>query len=213
MATRKAKKSKRKRRKTRSKRQRGGVSLFRDGRVLNVEDAENALAAGADINGINENGHTPLINAIQRGNLETIKLLLKKGVDVNKRDRFGRFPLMEAVYRNNIEIIKLLFDEENPNVVDIDAMTESGNTAPPGNTALQIANQQLNPEMVNLLKTYKPEQILERKQQKLERRNLNETMARARVIQPSGRHRMTTDVTRIMGEFLSPRKKSKGGKK
>jgi len=46
-----------------------------------------------------------------------------------------------------------------------------------------------------------------------ERRNSNELMARLPVEKPSGRQRMSGDVTKYMGEFLSPKPKPTGGKR
>lgn len=44
---------------------------------------------GADVNRINMNGQTPLIQALMMGNREAVDLLLNLGADVNGKDRWG----------------------------------------------------------------------------------------------------------------------------
>jgi ankyrin repeat protein len=51
---------------------------------------------------------TPLTWALQRGNLEMVRLLLDKGADVNAIDQDGVSALMEASSRGNTEIVQLL---------------------------------------------------------------------------------------------------------
>jgi len=59
----------------------------------------------ADINGM-----TPMHFAVQKGNLEIVKILLKFGVNVNILDDFGKTPLRIAIQKGYLEIIKILLD-------------------------------------------------------------------------------------------------------
>ena len=51
-----------------------------------------------------------LNQAIETGDMETVKLLLERGVSVTKNDRQGYTPLLVSAYCGNTEAIKLLFD-------------------------------------------------------------------------------------------------------
>jgi ankyrin repeat protein len=70
----------------------------RDGRTA---EAEQLLAAGADIELADANGIRPLLMALLNNQLGVVDLLLKHGADVNADDFWGRTPLFAAVeYRN-----------------------------------------------------------------------------------------------------------------
>ncbi|HEX5045737.1 MAG TPA: ankyrin repeat domain-containing protein [Gammaproteobacteria bacterium] len=70
----------------------------RDGRTA---DAEQLLAAGADVELAEANGIRPLLMALLNNQLGVVELLLKQGADVNADDFWGRTPLFAAVeYRN-----------------------------------------------------------------------------------------------------------------
>lgn len=55
------------------------------------------LRQGCDVNGKNELGESPLMAAVERCYLDTVRLLLDRGADVNAADRNGRTALMRAV--------------------------------------------------------------------------------------------------------------------
>ena len=52
-----------------------------------------------------------LLDEIQEGNIENVKLLLDQGVDINARDSNDFFPLLLAYKKGNVEIMKLLLDK------------------------------------------------------------------------------------------------------
>ncbi|MDP2681544.1 MAG: ankyrin repeat domain-containing protein [Deltaproteobacteria bacterium] len=54
---------------------------------------------------------TPLMSAIERGNINAVKELLNKGADVNEKDSGGWTPLLGAAYWGNTEAAKLLIDK------------------------------------------------------------------------------------------------------
>ncbi len=63
---------------------------------------------GADINGKDAAGDTPLLAATQRGERVLAKLLIARGADVNVRDAQGRTPLARATLNGNAELQRLL---------------------------------------------------------------------------------------------------------
>ncbi|HBL98242.1 TPA: hypothetical protein DDZ86_01195 [Candidatus Dependentiae bacterium] len=72
--------------------------------------ADQAIADGADINGVDKLGRTPLHCATEiSNNIETIKYLVGKGVDVDKIHNKTRCPaLYEALKRGDFEAIECL---------------------------------------------------------------------------------------------------------
>jgi len=51
------------------------------------------------VNARNIDGATPLCDACNKGNIETVKVLLRNGADVNPKLSFFTTPLHEAVTR------------------------------------------------------------------------------------------------------------------
>ncbi|MDR0321171.1 MAG: ankyrin repeat domain-containing protein [Treponema sp.] len=49
-----------------------------------------------------------LINASEKGDVQTVKSLLKEGVYIHSQDKEGRCALVAAAYKNNLEIVDLL---------------------------------------------------------------------------------------------------------
>lgn len=90
------------------------------------------IERGANINAQNTFGKTPLMYAIQFGNLESIKILLEHGADINlatfpEKTKYSetmikasnRTPLMYAAWHANSEIVKFLLAKgANPNIKD-----------------------------------------------------------------------------------------------
>lgn len=87
-------------------------ALFRAAQSGDVDAAEKALAAGADINGQHPaRGETPLIIAAQNRQLNLVNLLLKQGAKVDKREfeRSGnRTALMIAAANGDSNIVQKL---------------------------------------------------------------------------------------------------------
>ncbi|MCB1859763.1 MAG: ankyrin repeat domain-containing protein [Gammaproteobacteria bacterium] len=63
---------------------------------------------GADVNHLDANGSTPLMQAIGRDNRVLVKHLIAYGADVNHPDGNGKFPLDLATSRGNKDIASLL---------------------------------------------------------------------------------------------------------
>jgi len=66
------------------------------------------IAAGADVNAIDQNNETALHKAASGGYLEIIELLLKEGADPNIREMLGELAVEQALPRK-AEKIKALF--------------------------------------------------------------------------------------------------------
>ncbi|KAJ8126831.1 hypothetical protein O1611_g6806 [Lasiodiplodia mahajangana] len=109
---------------------------------------ERLLDAGSDINVIvSPRGSriTPLLQAIEMGSAEVVRLFIERGVEINTQARFGvKFtPLQKAAELNNLEIMKLLLDNgADPN---------SPPAALRGATALQFAAIHGNCQMAKIL--------------------------------------------------------------
>lgn len=91
----------------------------------NREMAELLINKGADVNAVNIEGRTPLINAARSGVKEIVELLINNGADVNAVDIYGTTPLMEAARWANKEIAELLIKAGD----NINAVDTYGNTA------------------------------------------------------------------------------------
>jgi ankyrin repeat protein len=83
----------------------------------------------ADINTPDSNGFTPLMRAVQTGNLAQVKDFIKQGANVNYSTASGMTPLMLAAKQidnhNTEKIVKLLLDKG----AEIDVPDSVGSTA------------------------------------------------------------------------------------
>jgi len=84
------------------------------------------LARGADANGKDSHGLTPLVRAARRGHYAAAEALLDGGADPNLFDsiwtRPGWSPLMNAVHKSQPRIVRLLIDRG----ADVNARTTDG---------------------------------------------------------------------------------------
>ena len=86
-----------------------------------INEIQNLIDTGADVNEPDENGFTPLMIAANGRNPETVKALIKAGANVNSVFKYGETPLMQAVrgWCANPEIVKILLNAgANVNVAD-----------------------------------------------------------------------------------------------
>ncbi|KAF9697375.1 hypothetical protein EKO04_004633 [Ascochyta lentis] len=75
------------------------------------------LQYGADANGSNEGGVTPLFAATQAASVECARVLLKNGVDANYKDNEGTTALFKAIQAGHTDIMATLLDHgANPNL-------------------------------------------------------------------------------------------------
>ena len=77
-----------------------------------IEAAENAIAAGANVNYIDLYGYTPLHVAVNRGDKIMTELLIDNGADLDAKDSklHAESPLFHALNASHIEITQLLID-------------------------------------------------------------------------------------------------------
>jgi ankyrin repeat protein len=85
-----------------------------------VEDAQNLITQGADINAKNNVGDTPLHIASMYRHPEVVELLLSRGAEVNEKNVRGFTPLRFASSTGNTEVAELLLSRgANVNVLDM----------------------------------------------------------------------------------------------
>lgn len=110
----------------------------------------------------NKEAHEELITAVKNNNIKAVELLFKKGFDLNKQDEDGYTALMVSSFNNHFDIVKLLVNQKaNLNILTTD---EDGKLDPErdskrladkvsmfGKTALMLATEKENVEIVNLL--------------------------------------------------------------
>jgi ankyrin repeat protein len=100
------------------------------------------ISRGADINGLDGEGNTPLITAACYGNVGVAKLLLARGADPNRTDKDGRHPLVVAAgHRGHIGIVQALVE------AGVDVM------GPVGTEAMERASGCGKEEIANFLRS------------------------------------------------------------
>ena len=83
------------------------------------------VEAGADINGTNNNGDTPLMTAVLTNkNLPAIQALIEAGADVNAVDSKGTSVIMAAANKNPNEKVPILLLQSGANVPDTRALLQ-----------------------------------------------------------------------------------------
>uniref|UniRef100_A0A3Q3EBT5 Arf-GAP with coiled-coil, ANK repeat and PH domain-containing protein n=1 Tax=Labrus bergylta TaxID=56723 RepID=A0A3Q3EBT5_9LABR len=121
-----------------------GALLYKASKARNLPVMAEALAHGADVNSVNDDdeGKTPLIQAVVGGSLIACEFLLQNAADVNQRDARGRGPLHHATYLGHTgQVCLFLKRGATQNDGDED-----------GQDPLSIAVQQANADIVTLLR-------------------------------------------------------------
>ncbi|XP_076131904.1 arf-GAP with coiled-coil, ANK repeat and PH domain-containing protein 3 [Alosa pseudoharengus] len=121
-----------------------GALLYKASHARNLPIMAEALAHGADVNSVNDEdeGKTPLIQAVIGGSLIACEFLLQNGADVNQRDAKGRGPLHHATYLGHTgQVCLFLKRGATQNDGDED-----------GKDPLSIAVQAANADIVTLLR-------------------------------------------------------------
>jgi ankyrin repeat protein len=73
-----------------------------------MEEAQRLIRSGADLDEKDEDGCTPLIEAIRHENVQVVKLLLDRGADPNETDNEDNTALMMAGLTGQLDVVKLL---------------------------------------------------------------------------------------------------------
>nr|7TBO_A Chain A, D12 LOV2-DARPin fusion [synthetic construct]7TBO_B Chain B, D12 LOV2-DARPin fusion [synthetic construct] len=100
------------------------LALLEAAKKGQIEEVRRLLELGADANGADGTGTTPLHLAAYSGHLEIVEVLLKHGADVDASDVFGYTPLHLAAYWGHLEIVEVLLK----NGADVNAMDSDGMT-------------------------------------------------------------------------------------
>jgi len=121
----------------------------------NIEVVKQHIAAGTDVNAMNNERKTPLHDAAREGNKEVAELLIAKGADVNAKDIFDGTPLHYSVrnvrYGQCKEIVELLIAEG----ANVNATFKVGSSSGGGGeTPLDEAIQRKHPETAALLRKH-----------------------------------------------------------
>jgi len=66
-----------------------------------AEGVQVLLGAKANPNQTNDSGETPLIRAVQLGDLDSVRLLLSAGADPNRRDSIAGMSALDYAKRDN----------------------------------------------------------------------------------------------------------------
>uniref|UniRef100_A0A3Q3VYF3 Arf-GAP with coiled-coil, ANK repeat and PH domain-containing protein n=1 Tax=Mola mola TaxID=94237 RepID=A0A3Q3VYF3_MOLML len=121
-----------------------GALLHRSSRLHNLPLMAEALAHGADVHAASEEeeGKTPLIQAVMGGSLIACEFLLQNGADVNQRDMRGRGPLHHATCLGHTGQV-CLFLKRGASQTEVDEQ---------GHDPLSIAVQAANADIVTLLR-------------------------------------------------------------
>lgn len=88
------------------------TQLFEAVEQGNEQEVADLLEEGADPNGENELGFTPLMWACEFSSYQIAKLLIQAGGNVNKVTEMKRTPLSFAIVGNNVPVIKLLIEHK-----------------------------------------------------------------------------------------------------
>ena len=110
----------------------------------NLDTAKVWIDKGADVNALDDDKETPLIN-VAASNFEIAKLLIENGADINAKNWEGFTALMRAAKYGQIDILKLLLEkgaDVNYSIVDR------------GISALSLAEVKDRTEIINILKEY-----------------------------------------------------------
>jgi hypothetical protein len=75
------------------------------------EEVRRLIGAGAQVNGRETDGDTPLTTAAQFGNLEAAKLLLEEGASISASTRDGNTPLHVAAFWGQRQVAELLLEK------------------------------------------------------------------------------------------------------
>ena len=88
-----------------------------------IDEVQNLLKDGADIDKLFGSRGTPLCAAISANQPRIVELLLQSGCDVNKGDTDNEPPICLAVRKANVDIVKLLLGKTECNVNTIDPVS------------------------------------------------------------------------------------------
>ncbi|KTC93086.1 MULTISPECIES: ankyrin repeat domain-containing protein [Legionella] len=107
-----------------------------------------------DLNVQDRLGYTPLLRAVQNGDLQNITQLIQAGADVNVRSNDGHVALIDAVIQNNADAVEALLQVSG---IDINVCEKQGAYR----SAREIAVQNTNQAIVQALDQFVVERSVE----------------------------------------------------
>ena len=116
-----------------------------------LHDVRSALDSGANIEAMDNNDCTSLVNASYHGHTDVVRELLARGANVNAEDDLGQTSLMEATVADSLEIVRELL-ARGANVMAKNRR---------GKTARMIADEHNDIDIADLLR--KKEQVIARR--------------------------------------------------
>jgi ankyrin repeat protein len=108
------------------------------------EIVEMLLDAGADVNGVSgDRGYSPLMDAVQKGDVAMVELLLRRGANTELKSKDGQTALIICAGRGDVPMAKILIaNGSNPTASDHLGMN-----------AIKYANLFKNEKMIELFNT------------------------------------------------------------
>jgi hypothetical protein len=95
----------------------GHTALHRAARSGNVQELQQLLAQGANIEAQNNIQKTPLHEAAEWGHAECVRVLLEGGANPNIQDQYGHKPLHKAAEWGRTDCVRLLLERGiDPNI-------------------------------------------------------------------------------------------------
>ncbi|XP_061640732.1 arf-GAP with coiled-coil, ANK repeat and PH domain-containing protein 3-like isoform X2 [Phyllopteryx taeniolatus] len=169
-----------------------GALLHRASRLHNLPLMAEALAHGADVHAPSEeeDGKTPLIQAVMGGSLIACEFLLQNGADVNQRDMRGRGPLHHATYLGHTGQV-CLFLKRGASQTEVDEQ---------GYDPLSIAVQAANADIVTLLRLARMNEEMREAEAPLGQPGVAKGSRRLKSLP---RDRVTSPVLKSFASFLS----------
>ncbi|NNG16455.1 MAG: ankyrin repeat domain-containing protein [Gemmatimonadales bacterium] len=80
----------------------------------NVSVIEQLLAAGAEIDGVNNTGFSALHHAAEAGSPDAARMLIARGADPNLTNFAGRAPIQTARANGHDELVEILSEASDP---------------------------------------------------------------------------------------------------
>lgn len=92
-----------------------------------IDKAKKLIEEKADLNAFHDYGRTPLIEAIQFGNLESARLLCesKADIELKSKRKYGMTPLQYAIENRKTEIVSMLLEQR----ADVNTKSVDGRSA------------------------------------------------------------------------------------
>jgi ankyrin repeat protein len=84
------------------------MNLLRTSAKGDLAAVKKLIADGADANGADGSGRTPLLEAVWAGHLDVVKFLIEKGAQVDLADKAGYTPLMRACEEGHLQVVTYL---------------------------------------------------------------------------------------------------------